>query len=91
MIKLNEEFYFERDYYQWKLHHWRMGKDKNGNEKRQKYTTYYANLSNVCAAVVDRMAGSCNSMAELRDMLATAQNLLTHHVEELVERSQEQP
>jgi len=81
MIELNDDFSFERDTYGWQLHQWRDGKDKNGEHKRQKTTTYHANLHQICRSVIDRMAGNCQSMAELQALLVKAENMLTEHAD----------
>lgn len=77
MIELNEDFSFERDHYGWKLHHWVDGEDKDGNPKRHRHTTYYANLRNLSVAVVDRMVGGCGSMEELTSLLSQAEDVVT--------------
>lgn len=69
MIKINEDFEFERDNHGWQLHQWRDGKSKDGSPKRQKKTTYHSNIDQVCAAFIDRSAGDCSSIEELRGML----------------------
>ena len=81
MIKINERFECERDQYGWKLHEWRDGKDKDGNSKLHKSTTYHATLEQICSVVVDRSAGSCQSAAELRALLMDAERLLVGKVE----------
>ena len=83
MIVVNDTFEFERDKYCWSLHEWRNGKDKNGNEKRQKRTTYHSNLEQVCSTIIDRSAGDCQSMSELKGLLAGARLALTNHIKEI--------
>jgi len=81
MIELNADFSFERDTYGWQLHQWRDGKDKKGQPKRQKTTTYHANLHQICSTVIDRTAGNCQSMAELQALLVNAEDMLIEYVE----------
>ena len=69
MIKINDRFSIERDQYNWLLHEWRDGQDKDGNPKKQKSTTYHATIQQVFNAVLDRSAGRCESIEELRDLL----------------------
>lgn len=82
MIKLNEEFAFERDAYGWQLYQWRDGKDKDGNPKRHKNTSYYPNLHQISSAIIDRSAGACQSMTDLQSLLKAAENGLTEYLEE---------
>ena len=81
MIELNADFSFERDTYGWQLHHWRDGKDKEGKPKRQKTTTYHATLHQVCDAVIDRAAGGCQDMADLKGLLKNTVRALTEYAE----------
>ena len=69
MIKFNEDYSFERDNYCWTLHHSYDGKDKKGNTKRQSRDTYHGTLEQVCHHIVDREAGKCTDMAELKKLL----------------------
>jgi hypothetical protein len=57
MIKINDRFEIFRDNYCWHLVERKDGKDKNGNPKKRKYTTYFPHLEAVCSVLVDRMAG----------------------------------
>lgn len=74
-------FTAERDKYQWILTEWYDGKDKHGNHKRQSRETYHASLAQVCSVVIDRMAGHCESMEGLRELLGNATALLTNAAE----------
>ena len=70
MIKLNEDYSFEKDPYQWILHSWKtVVNKKDGSTKRQKKTTFHSNILQVCNEIVNREAGKCESMEELRDLL----------------------
>jgi hypothetical protein len=69
MIKFNEDYSFERDKYQWILHHSYDGRDKDKNPKRQSRDTYHATLEQICQTIVDREAGRCTDMAELQKLL----------------------
>ena len=60
MIKISEDFECEEETYQWVLHQWVDGKDKDDNPKRQKRTTYHSSLSQICDVVVNRQAGMCD-------------------------------
>lgn len=76
MIKINEDFEAERDNYCWHLHQWFDSKDKDGNPKRSKRTTYHPNLKQVLDAVLDKQAGKCESLDQLINLLANANQLL---------------
>jgi len=69
MIKVDDRFEFEKDKYQWLLHEWREGQDKDGNAKRQKSTTYHGSLDQVARTIIDRKAGDCEDMEGLFAML----------------------
>jgi len=72
MIRINEDYECQRDTYGWKLHRWRDGKDKDGNQKRTCRTTYHGTLVQVCEAVLDDSAGKAEHAAELADIISTA-------------------
>ena len=65
MIKLSERFSFEQDPYQWLLHETVAGKDKDGNPKPRRKTTYHKNLKQIAGEIIDRTSGDCSSMDEL--------------------------
>ncbi len=69
MIVLNDTYAFTRDAHGWELHTYRMGKDKQGEPKRFATTTYYANLAQVCDAIIDRCAGEAETLEELKALL----------------------
>lgn len=78
MIIFSERFQFERDKYGWMLHEWYEGRGKDKKPKMHKTTTYHANLEQVLSAVIDKSAGDCESVDELRGLLkamrATSKN-----------------
>lgn len=70
MIRINDDFEFERDNHCWHLHHWRDGiNPKTREPTRAKNTTYHANLEQVAMAVIDRSAGQAESMEELVEII----------------------
>jgi len=81
MIKFNNDFEFERDKYQWILHHWVDGKDKDGNPKRSRRTTYHGTLSQLCDVIMERTCGRCESLAEIVTLLNHASKALTLYAE----------
>lgn len=81
MIKLNEDYEFERDQHCWNLHTWSDGKTKEGDHKRSKKTTYHSTLRQLCNAIIEREAGKCESMEELKRLLVNASDILTKQVE----------
>ena len=72
-IKISDDFDIERDEYCWHLHEWKAGKDKNGNPKRRKVTTYYATLRQISNAIIDRSAGKAKALEEMADLLEHAE------------------
>jgi hypothetical protein len=66
MIKINEDFEFERDPHQWILHEWRDGVNPKTKEPtRVEKVTYHGTLHQVCCEVIERYAGSCDSLQEV--------------------------
>ena len=82
MIKLNDRFEFERTKYNWELHEWRDGKDRDGQHKRHKQTTYYPNIKTLCGEIIDRSIGRCETLEQIIDMLSGANKMLADHVED---------
>ncbi len=72
MIKISEDFECEEDRYQWILHEWYDGKDKDGKPVRQRRTTYPGSLYQCINAVISKKAGKCESLEELKTMLKKA-------------------
>ena len=70
MIKINEDFEFERADQCWELHHWKDGTNPKTKEPvRTKTTTYHATVSQVCKAVIDRDSGSADSLKSFQDII----------------------
>ena len=86
MITFNEDFKFERDKYQWLLHHTIDGLDKDKKPKRQTSITYHATLEQICSAIIERSAGECKDLDEIKTLLTDALVLVTGHLEELVSK-----
>lgn len=82
MLKISDKFSAERDVHGWKLYQKIDAKDKHGNPKDRIHTTYHPNMMRVCDAVVDREAGLCSDLSELKTMLSTTSDLLTYSMEQ---------
>jgi len=76
MINYSSRFSFERDAYNWLLHDWRDGEDKDGNATRTKKTSYHPSLAYVCKEIIDRSAGECESLEEVLVMLSDLKGAL---------------
>ena len=85
MIKINEKFSLEKDAYGWKLHEFRNGKDKDGNQKVKSSVTFHANINQVCNRLVDRTLGECETILEFERAILNAENIVTAQVTDLVE------
>lgn len=72
MIKVNEDFEFEKDKFQWILHEWKDSESKEGEAKRVKTTTYHGSLEQVCNRIVQNSAGKCESVSEIIDVIDNA-------------------
>lgn len=65
----NDKYSFEKTELDWRLYEKYTGKDIHGKAKIHTKTTYHATLRQVCNAIVDREAGSCADLTELKQML----------------------
>lgn len=80
-MKIDETFEVERDTYCWMLHEWRDGKDRNGNPKRTKRTTYHRDLVQVSDVILDRTAGECTVLSELPALLKAQTDRIVQAIE----------
>lgn len=80
MIKLNDRFSFERDKFNWILYDDTESRDKLDNIKVVTRKSYHGNLTLLCNAVIERSAGECQSMEELKTLLKEADRVLAVHV-----------
>lgn len=83
MIKIDDRFSIKRDKYQWHLQEHYCGKTKSGLPKDQFKTTYHSNLSQVLSEIMDRRAGDCQDLSELRLALASFRS----EVQNIVDKS----
>lgn len=74
MIVINDKFSIEKDAHSWELIYTYAGKGKDGNDKKQRKSTWHANLKQVAKAIVNYSAGECESMDALTAMLERAEN-----------------
>jgi len=65
MIKFNDTYSMSRDKYGWTLHQKIEG-------QKNPYKTYHPNLKQICDWIIDREAGKCESLDELKAMLKEA-------------------
>ena len=73
MIKINQKFSIYRDKYSWNLVETGALKvnAKTRKESRPTKVTYHGTFDQVAAAVIDRMAGDCDSVKELHELFKT--------------------
>ena len=83
MIKVNDDFEIRTDPYNWILDEWFDGKDKEGNLRRQKRTTFHANLEQICGVIIDRSASKCESLDEIIHLLKNCIEVLKVNVESI--------
>ena len=58
MIRINEDFEFERYTYGWTLHWYQDGLNKKTKQRTRNSTqTYYSTLDQLCQSVIDKSAG----------------------------------
>ena len=84
MIKINEEYSFDRDKFGWNLYRFVEARDKKGNPKLKKKTTYHATLEQVCKKIIDLEAGKYDSMKELKAFLLNANESLLQDVQVII-------
>lgn len=72
MIEINGKYSIKRGPMCWHL-------IENGARVR---TTYHATIEQACTAIIDREAGNCLSVEELRNFFRDAVEALTKHCEE---------
>ena len=63
-IKLDKRFSIEADKWSWNLVETIPGKKKDRRE-----VTYYPNLAALCLVAIDRQAGDCETLEEIRTLL----------------------
>jgi len=75
-IKIDDRFSFNRDKYNWILYETRIGKDKDDNDKAHTDLSFHGTLTQVCAAIIDRKQGDCETLIQLMEMTADAADRL---------------
>jgi len=68
-IKVNNSWSVEGDNFNWTLHNWYDGKDKNGNHKRHSKELYYSSLSSALKVCCEKSLLGCESAEEIMDRL----------------------
>ena len=73
MIKINDYFEIDKDSFCWKLHEWRIGVNKDGEETKNRRTTYHNSLIGVYNSIIDNMAGeACRQAGNIIAAIAQA-------------------
>ncbi len=67
---------------QWILHHWYDSNKRGGGTTRKSRDTYWATLGQVAGQIINRSAGKCQDLEELRELLENATELLKYKLEE---------
>jgi len=76
LIKINDDFSFGRDFHCWRL---------VDTRKKIAKTSYFANLSQISHAIVDRSTGDCKNLAEITSLLINAESIVTDALKALSE------
>ena len=79
-IIFNEKYKFKWDGICWHL----IQTHTTQSGKMVEKCTYHASLSQIANAIIEREAGNCLTMEELRDLFADAVEQLTRHLEGIV-------
>ena len=59
MIKINDNFTYETDAYNWTLYQWQDGTNKDGEAVRTSKKTYYPTIGKMLIAVMDKSLKDC--------------------------------
>lgn len=65
MIKINETFSVEKDKYQWLLIETKDGLSKLKEPIKTTRTTYHGTLKQCCKAMMEHVAGECETVKEM--------------------------
>ena len=68
-MKIIDGYEATRDQYGWTLIQTLAAKRRDGTQSTKKKLSYYPNIQQVMSAVIDREAGKCASIVELRDFI----------------------
>ena len=79
-IKINDTFDIQRDSCGWTLRTISKSVDGKGKLTESSKSTYYGQLSHVCAAIIDRQAGMEESIGDIKEMLTKASTSLTKEI-----------
>lgn len=72
MIKLSERFSVDSDKYNWILHEYYLGKDKDGKPKTQSRVTFHATLEQVAKKIVEQSAKERESLERMLKVMRNA-------------------
>lgn len=78
-MQINDRFTFERDQYGWQVHEWSTGESRKKGHEGEKIktckTSYHPTLFSACKSVIDRMAGDCESLEEIVELLNKSEEI----------------
>lgn len=81
-VVVSERFAFERDAYCWHLHETREGRNrKTGEVTTYTKTTYHPNLTQVAETIIDRSAGSGDSIQTIIESIENARDAVIEAIE----------
>jgi hypothetical protein len=78
MIKIDGKYSISRDRYNWILHTTTKGVDEAGNDKEKVKKTFHASFPQVCRAILEREAGHCQTVEELKRLFEHAVEKFEH-------------
>ena len=73
-IKINESWSISGDNYNWTVHNWYDGKDKNKQHKRQCKDSYYNNLAHALKVISEKSLLGCKSADDILTRLESLDN-----------------
>ena len=83
MIKFNDRFEFKYDSAtnSWTLYELKPGKTRNGAPRTARYPTYHSSLSQVCQAIMNKVAGDCETLEEIQAAIEQTRDEFANHAE----------
>lgn len=88
MIKINDRFEFEKSRYDWRLHEWNEGTNKDGEPTRNKKTTFHPSLRRLYNAVVERCVDTTGSLEEILAKLDATKEEIFRALEKMEKRDE---
>lgn len=87
-IKINDTYSIERDPRCWMLRESYEATNRDGETNERTRTTYHGTLAQVSVHIINQMAGDCDSLVEIVQLLMAAETIVTAGLETLTEEEE---